>query len=138
MVAVALRVGRAAFARREPAHRRLAQNGMAAQRDRVSECRAMSDPSDLPLAGLRIVDLTSVLFGPYTTQFIFDYRRRVEGAPEAAFVTVNRTAGRRLGERLDRIGVGYERLELMKPVLLRLDRKVDPEELFPGREFPWR
>jgi hypothetical protein len=76
--------------------------------------------------------------GPYTTQFIFDYRRRVEAAPEAAFVTVNRTAGRRLGERLDRIGVGYERLELMKPVLLRLDRKVDPEELFPGREFPWR
>ncbi len=76
--------------------------------------------------------------GPYTTQFIFDYRRRVEAAPEAAFVTVNRTAGRRLGERLDRIGVGYERLDLMKPVLLRLDRKVDPEELFPGREFPWR
>ena len=23
-------------------------------------------------------------------------------------------------------------------VLLRLSRKVDPEELFPGREFPWR
>jgi hypothetical protein len=76
--------------------------------------------------------------GPYTTQFIFDYRRRVEAADEAAFVAVNRTAGRRLGRRLDELGVGYERLDLMKPVLLRLDRKVDPEELFPGREFPWR
>jgi hypothetical protein len=76
--------------------------------------------------------------GPYTTQFIFDYRHRVEAAPEAALITVNRTAAGRLEKKLDRIGVGYERLDLMKPVLTRLDRKVDPEELFPGREFPWR
>jgi hypothetical protein len=26
----------------------------------------------------------------------------------------------------------------VKPVLFRLSRKVDPEELFPGREFPAR
>ena len=34
-----------------------------------------------------------------------------------------------------RLGVTYERRDLMKPVLLRLSRKVDPEELFPGRSF---
>ena len=34
--------------------------------------------------------------------------------------------------------MGYERLDAMKPVLLRLDRKLDPEDVFPWREFPWR
>jgi hypothetical protein len=51
---------------------------------------------------------------------------------------VNRTSAGRLERRLQALGVGYERQELMKPVLLRLSRKVDPEEIFPGREFPWR
>ncbi len=39
---------------------------------------------------------------------------------------------------LDELGVRHQRLDLMKPVLLRLERKVDPEELFPWREFPLR
>jgi hypothetical protein len=88
------------------------------------------------LSGQRVI--CSAKLGPFTTEYIFDYRRRVEAAPEAALITVNRTAARRLERRLGEIEVGYERLDLMKPVLLGLDRKVDPEELFPGREFPWR
>ncbi len=44
----------------------------------------------------------------------------------------------RLSRRLGELGVRHERLDLMKPVLLRLERKVDPEELFPWREFPLR
>ena len=51
---------------------------------------------------------------------------------------MNRTSAGRL-ERSSRAWASrYERLDLMKPVLLRLSRKVDPEELFPGREFPMR
>ena len=80
----------------------------------------------------------SAKLGPFTTEFFTDFRRRVEAAPEAAFIAVNRTAAGRLERRLGELGVGYERLDLMKPVLLRLDRKVDPAELFPGREFPLR
>jgi hypothetical protein len=76
--------------------------------------------------------------GPTTTEYFFDYRRRVEDAPEAALVAVNQTAARRLERRLTDLGVTYERRDLMKPTLLRLSRKVDPAELFPGREFPWR
>jgi hypothetical protein len=82
--------------------------------------------------------LCSSKLGPTTTEFFFDVRRRVEVAPEAAFVAVNRTAAARLSRRLDELGVRHERLELMKPVLLRLERKVDPQELFPWREFPLR
>jgi hypothetical protein len=76
--------------------------------------------------------------GPVTTEYFFAYREQVERAPEAAFVAVNRTSAAKLGRRLKGLGVSYERRDLMKPVLLRLNRKVDPEELFPGREFPWR
>jgi hypothetical protein len=82
--------------------------------------------------------LCSSKLGPTTTEYFFDARQRVEAAPEAALVAVNRTAAARLSRRLDELGVRYERLELMKPVLLRLERKVDPEELFPWREFPLR
>ncbi len=80
----------------------------------------------------------SAKLGPITTEYFFEYRERVEKAPEAAFIAVNRTSAGRLERRLRDLGVAYERKELMKPVLLRLSRKVDPEELFPGREFPLR
>jgi len=80
----------------------------------------------------------SAKLGPITTEYFFEYRERVEKAPAAAFIAVNRTSAGRLERRLQDLGVGYERKELMKPVLLRLSRKVDPEELFPGREFPMR
>jgi len=88
------------------------------------------------LSGERIV--CSAKLGPITTEYFFSYRERVERAPEAAFIAVNRTSAARLEGRLQELGVRYQRLELMKPVLLRLSRKVDPEELFPGREFPMR
>jgi hypothetical protein len=80
----------------------------------------------------------SAKLGPTTTEYFFEYRERVENAPEAAFIAVNRTSAGRLEKRLQGLGVGYERLDLVKPVLTRLSRKVDPAELFPGREFPVR
>jgi hypothetical protein len=82
--------------------------------------------------------ICSAKLGPTTTEYFFEYRERVERAPEAALVAVNHTAARRLERRLSELGVAFERRDLMKPTLLRLSRKVDPEELFPGREFPWR
>jgi hypothetical protein len=63
---------------------------------------------------------------------------RVEEAREAAIVAVNRTSAARIERRLDELGVAHERLDLMKPVILPRSRKVEPEELFPGREFPMR
>lgn len=80
----------------------------------------------------------SAKLGPTTTEYFLDHRERVERAPTAAFVTVNRTAAEKLQRRLDRLGVAHERRDLMKPVLLGLQRKVDPGELFPDREFPLR
>jgi hypothetical protein len=88
------------------------------------------------LSGERIV--CSAKLGPVTTEYFFGYRARVEQAPEAAFIAVNRTSAGRLERRLQALGVSYERKDLLKPVLLNLSRKVDPEELFPGREFPIR
>jgi hypothetical protein len=80
----------------------------------------------------------SAKLGPFTTEYFFQYREAVERAAEAALIPVNRTAAARLERKLDELGVAFERLDLMKPVLYRLSRKVDPEELFPGREFPLR
>jgi hypothetical protein len=80
----------------------------------------------------------SAKLGPFTTEYFFSYRERVERATEAALIPVNQTAAARLERRLGELGVTYERRDLVKPVLLRLSRKVDPEELFPGREFPIR
>jgi hypothetical protein len=80
----------------------------------------------------------SAKLGPFTTEYFFEYRERVERAPEAALVAVNRTAADRLERRLRELGVGYERRDLLKPVLLRLSRKVDPQELFPGRDLSMR
>jgi hypothetical protein len=75
--------------------------------------------------------------GPTFTEY-FDYRARVEAAPEAALIPVNETAAEKVARRLDRLGVTYERLDLMKPVFFRLSRKVDPSELFPEKSFPER
>jgi hypothetical protein len=80
----------------------------------------------------------SAKLGPTTTEYFFEYRRGVEAAPDAALIAVNATAAEKLERRLERLGVTYERRDFMKPVLLRLSRKVDPSELFPDREFPWR
>jgi len=76
--------------------------------------------------------------GPTITEYFFEFRQRVEAAPDAALVAVNATAAEKLERRLERLAVTYERRDMMKPVLLRLSRKVDPSELFPDREFPWR
>jgi hypothetical protein len=88
------------------------------------------------LSGERVV-CTSKL-GPTTTEYFFAYREAVDAAPFAAFVAVNDDNAQKLERRLQRLGVTYQRLDAMKPILLRLSRKVDPEELFPGREFPLR
>jgi hypothetical protein len=88
------------------------------------------------LSGQRVI--CAAKLGPFTTEYIFDYRQRVESAAAAAFIPVNGTAASRLERRFGEMGVSYERVDLMKPVLLRLDRKLDPEDVFPGREFPRR
>lgn len=87
------------------------------------------------LSGERVI--CTAKLGPTTTEYFFDYRRTVEGAKDGALVAVNATAARRLEERLMALGVAFRRLDLMKPVLLPA-RKVDPEELFPNRDFPLR
>ncbi len=79
--------------------------------------------------------ICSAKLGPVTTEYFLSYRERVEQAPEAALVAVNSYSADRMGKRLDALGVAYERRDFMKPVLLRLSRKVEPEELFPGRSF---
>lgn len=73
--------------------------------------------------------------GPSTTEYFRDYRDRLREAPAAALVAVNRTAAEKLERRLTRLGVVYERRDLMKPVLLPR-RKVEPGELFPGLARP--
>jgi hypothetical protein len=88
------------------------------------------------LSGERVV--CTAKLGPTTTEYFFSYREAVENAPEAALIPVNQYAAERLGQRLTDLGVTYERRDLLKPVLLRLSRKVDPQELFPHRSFPMR
>jgi hypothetical protein len=80
----------------------------------------------------------SAKLGPTTTEYFFRFRDEVDAAPEAALIAVNQAAADKLERRLERLGVTYERRDLMKPVLLRLSRKVGPEELFPDRAFPLR
>jgi hypothetical protein len=82
--------------------------------------------------------ICSSKLGPTLTEYFFEYRDRTERAPEAALIAVNPTAAEKLERRLERLGVTYERRDLMKPVLLRLSRKVDPSELFPDHPFPLR
>jgi hypothetical protein len=62
----------------------------------------------------------------------------VERAPRADYIAVNDDYADKLERRLLWLGVTWVRRDLMKPVLLRLSRKVDPAELFPDREFPLR
>ena len=88
------------------------------------------------LSGERVI--CSAKLGPTTTEYFFDYRSAVDAAPAAALVAVNATNVEKLERRLDRMGVTYERRDLMKPVLLGLSRKVDPAEIFPDRAFPLR
>jgi hypothetical protein len=80
----------------------------------------------------------SAKLGPTTTEYFFRFRDAVDAAPEAALIAVNQAAADKLERRLERLGVTYERRDLMKPVLFRLSRKVGPEELFPDRAFPLR
>jgi len=75
--------------------------------------------------------------GPTTTEYFVLFRERVEAASQAALVAVNGTAARRLEDRLEELGVPFERHDFMKPVLVP-KRKVDPRELFPQRQFPLR
>jgi hypothetical protein len=75
--------------------------------------------------------------GPTRTEYFPEYRARVEGAPEAALVATDHANAEKLGRRLDRLGVAYRRVELMKPVLCPA-RKVDPSELFPEQSFAMR
>jgi hypothetical protein len=88
------------------------------------------------LSGEKVV--CTAKLGPTTTEYFFSYRQAVEKAPDAALIPVNSYAAERLGRRLTELGVTYERRDFLKPVLLRLSRKVDPEELFPHRSFPMR
>ncbi len=88
------------------------------------------------LSGEKVV--CSAKLGPTTTEYFFSYREAVERAPEAALIPVNTYAAQRLGQRLTDLGVTYERRDFLKPVFLRLSRKVDPQELFPNRAFPMR
>jgi hypothetical protein len=57
----------------------------------------------------------------------------VAASPQAALIAVNATAAQKLERRLDRLGVPYRRLDLMKPVLIP-GRRVHPSELFPRGE----
>jgi hypothetical protein len=82
--------------------------------------------------------ICSSKLGPTTTEYFFRFREEVEAAPRAALVAVNASAAEKLERRLERLGVAYERRDLMKPVLRPLSRKVDPAELFPDRTFPVR
>jgi hypothetical protein len=80
----------------------------------------------------------SAELGPVQTEYFLEYRDRVRAAGDAALIAVNPTAAEKLERRLERLGVTWERRDLLKPVLLRLSRKVDPEELFPDRGLPAR
>jgi len=75
--------------------------------------------------------LCSSRLGPTYSDY-FHYRERVDPAPAADLIPINRWKAGRLEDRLRSLGVTYERVDLMKPVLLRLSRKVDPDELRGG------
>lgn len=80
----------------------------------------------------------SAKLGPTRTEYFPDYRPLAEAAPDAALIAVNATHASKLERRLQRQGITYERMESMKPVLLRFSRPVDPALLFPDQDFPVR
>ena len=57
-------------------------------------------------------------------------------APTAALIAINKTQAAKLQTRLEGLGVYYERIDMMKPVLCRLSRKVDPDELRGASQLP--
>jgi hypothetical protein len=68
--------------------------------------------------------------GPTTTEYFLEYRTLVAAAATPpALIAVNPTAGDKLERKLQRLGVGYRRLNLMKPVLIP-ERSVSKAELF--------
>jgi hypothetical protein len=67
--------------------------------------------------------------GPTTTEYFPDYRPLVARSPRAALIAVNAPAAEKLERKLGRLGVGFQRLDLMKPVLVP-ERRVSPAELF--------
>ncbi len=75
--------------------------------------------------------LCSSKLGPTLLEY-YDYESAVKRADAAALVAVNLTNADKLERRLARLGVGFERLDLMKPVLMP-ERLVTPDELFPQR-----
>jgi hypothetical protein len=82
--------------------------------------------------------ICSAKLGPTRTEYFFEYRSLVDEAPSAAYVAVNHAQADKLERRLQRVGVAFKRYDGMKPVLYELDRKVDPQELFPDGDFPLR
>jgi len=87
----------------------------------------------------RIVFLTeerivcSAGLGPSTTEYFREYARELDVAPEAALIPVNTSAADKVERRLQRLRVDYDRRDLVKPVFLRLSRKVTPDELWSAR-----
>jgi hypothetical protein len=66
--------------------------------------------------------------GPTFSDY-FHYAERVDRASAVDLVPINRTRAGKIESRLKALGVSYDRRDFMKPVILRLSRKVDPDEL---------
>lgn len=109
--------------------------GFAADLERLGVRRCYSDFYQATrvnfLTEERVV--CSAGLGPSTTEYFRDYPRQVDAAHEAALVPINVSAADKIERRLKRLGVGYERRDLVKPVFLRLSRKVTPAELWSAR-----
>jgi hypothetical protein len=71
--------------------------------------------------------------GPTMTEYFPEYRDIVRSAHDPAIVAVNRTSAERIERRLRSLDVTYTRRDSMKPFFFGLSRRVEPEELFPGR-----
>ncbi|MBN2370201.1 MAG: hypothetical protein JXO72_06915 [Vicinamibacteria bacterium] len=123
-------------ARHRDQERRRLVTGM----ERLGVHHCYTDFSLAPIIGFLSEEriICSAKLGPTTTEYFFEHRRAVEAASEAAFVPINLAAAAKIERRLGRLGVSYQRTNLTRPVLHRLSRKVDPQELFPHRRFPWR